>query len=89
MARKIITSVREQFDIWFRENVSPKIPTIEEVAAARALMVEAQKKHEILKSRYESYQMGLKLLTPGQSIFGIVKPSEVKRIASTQSETLP
>lgn len=63
MARKIIQSVREQYDRWFKEEVFPQIPTVEEVASARALMVEAQKKHEIVKSRYESYQLGMKLIT--------------------------
>ena len=81
MARKIIQSVREQYDRWFKDSVHPRIPTVEEVAQARNLMQETQKAYEILKSRYESYKLGMNLITSWE-----VKPPARKNPSQDPTE---
>lgn len=62
MARMIVNSIRDQFDKWFRQNVSKEVPTQEEVQKARQEMLDAQKRYDTLSSLRSGYQTGLKAL---------------------------
>lgn len=62
MARKIIQSIREDYERWFQENVSQKIPTNLEVSEARQAMLEARTRYESLLTVHSQYNMGIKVL---------------------------
>lgn len=80
MSRKILRSARELFDAWFKENVSPKIPTADEVAELKTKMIEAQGRYEQASHLRSVYQMTLRYL-------GDRMPSETVESRKTPAPT--